>query len=84
MSVLDTIKEAEAVAQQKKTGAAQQARETVAKAQEDAREKARDIRDNARKEADALLAETRSRLAGEIRDAVDQSRKADEAAARSA
>ena len=43
MSVLDTIKEAEAVAQQKKTGAAQQARETVAKAQEDAREKARDI-----------------------------------------
>ena len=55
MSVLDTIKEAEAVAQQKKTGAAQQARETVAKAQEDAREKARDIRDNARKEADALL-----------------------------
>ena len=35
-------------------------------------------------EADALLAETRSRLAGEIRDAVDQSRKADEAAARSA
>ena len=50
MSVLDTIKEAEAVAQQKKTGAAQQARETVAKAQEDAREKARDIRDNARKD----------------------------------
>ena len=84
MSVLDTIKEAEAVAQQKKAEAAQQARETVAKAQEDAREKARGIRDGARREADALLAATRSRVAEEIRDTVDQSRKADAAAARSA